>query len=71
MSAAKPAVLVTRKLPAAVEDRLRRDYEARLNPDDRLYSQDELIEWRRHPGEHRRRRRVSFSCNPWTLGGWR
>ena len=44
MSAAKPAVLVTRKLPAAVEDRLRRDYQARLNPDDRLYSQDELIE---------------------------
>jgi len=44
MSAAKPAVLVTRKLPAAVEDRLRRDYHARLNPDDRLYSQDELIE---------------------------
>ena len=44
MSAAKPAVLVTPKLPAAVEDRLRRDYHARLNPDDRLYSQDELIE---------------------------
>ena len=41
---AKPAVLVTRKLPAAVEDRLRRDYRARLNPDDRLYSQDELIQ---------------------------
>ena len=44
VSAAKPAVLVTRKLPAAVEDRLRRDYQARLNPDDRLYSQNELIE---------------------------
>ncbi|MGH9256523.1 MAG: 2-hydroxyacid dehydrogenase [Vicinamibacterales bacterium] len=41
---AKPAVLVTRKLPSAVEDRLRRDYQARLNPDDRLYSKDELIE---------------------------
>jgi lactate dehydrogenase-like 2-hydroxyacid dehydrogenase len=40
---AKPAVLVTRKLPTAVEDRLRRDYAARLNPDDRLYSKDELI----------------------------
>src|ERR1700681_4497548 len=40
----KPVVLVTRKLPAAVEDRLRRDYEPRLNPDDRLYSKDELIE---------------------------
>ena len=40
----KPVVLVTRKLPPAVEDRLRRDYQARLNPDDRLYSKDELIE---------------------------
>jgi lactate dehydrogenase-like 2-hydroxyacid dehydrogenase len=41
---AKPTVLVTRKLPPAVEDRLRRDYQARLNPDDRLYSKDELID---------------------------
>jgi lactate dehydrogenase-like 2-hydroxyacid dehydrogenase len=40
----KPVVLVTRKLPPAVEDRLRRDYEPRLNPDDRLYSSDALIE---------------------------
>jgi len=40
----KPVVLVTRKLPAAVEDRLRRDYEPRLNPEDRLYSNDALIE---------------------------
>lgn len=40
----KPAVLVTRKLPTAVEDRLQRDYDARLNPDDRLYTRDELIE---------------------------
>ena len=40
----KPVVLVTRKLPEAVEDRLRRDYEARLNPDDALYSKDELLE---------------------------
>lgn len=39
----KPVVLVTRKLPAKVEDRLRHDYQARLNPDDRLYSKDELI----------------------------
>lgn len=39
----KSVVLVTRKLPNAVEDRLRRDYEPRLNPDDRLYSSDELI----------------------------
>lgn len=40
---AKPVVLVTRKLPDAVEDRLRRDYEPRLNPDDRLYTGEELI----------------------------
>jgi lactate dehydrogenase-like 2-hydroxyacid dehydrogenase len=40
----QPAVLVTRKLPTAVEARLRRDYDARLNPDDRLYSKDELVE---------------------------
>jgi lactate dehydrogenase-like 2-hydroxyacid dehydrogenase len=36
-------VLVTRKLPPAVEDRLRRDYEPRFNADDRLYATDELI----------------------------
>lgn len=41
---AKPVILVTRKLPDAVEERLRRDYEPILNPDDRLYSTDELIE---------------------------
>jgi lactate dehydrogenase-like 2-hydroxyacid dehydrogenase len=40
----QPTVLVTRKLPDAVEARLRRDYDARLNPDDRLYSHDELID---------------------------
>ena len=40
----KPAVLVTRKLPDAVEDRLRRDYAPRLNPQDRLYSSDELVD---------------------------
>lgn len=40
----KSVVLVTRKLPDAVEDRLRRDYQPRLNPDDRLYSSDQLIE---------------------------
>ena len=39
-----PVVLVTRKLPDAVEDRLRRDYDARLNPHDVLYSSEELIE---------------------------
>lgn len=39
----KPIVLVGRKLPEAVEARLARDYDARLNPDDRLYSSEELI----------------------------
>ena len=40
----KPVVLVTRKLPDAVEERLRRDYEPILNPEDVLYSPDEIIE---------------------------
>ncbi len=40
----KPIVLVTRKLPGAVEARLARDYTPIFNPDDRLYSSDELIE---------------------------
>lgn len=40
---AKPVILVTRKLPDAVEARLAHDFEAILNPDDRLYSQDELV----------------------------
>jgi len=39
----KLVVLVTRKLPQAVEDRLRRDYEPRFNTADRLYSSVELI----------------------------
>ena len=40
----KPVILVTRKLPDAVEARLQRDYRPMLNPDDRLYSADEIIE---------------------------
>lgn len=40
----KPVVLVTRKLPDAVEARLQRDYDAKLNPDDALYTSDEIIE---------------------------
>jgi len=40
----KPVIFVTRKLPGAVEARLCRDYQPMLNPDDRLYSVDELIE---------------------------
>lgn len=41
---ARPVVLVTRKLPDAVERRLARDYDARLNPSDTLYSKDELVD---------------------------
>jgi lactate dehydrogenase-like 2-hydroxyacid dehydrogenase len=40
----KPAVLVTRKLPQAVEARLNRDYDPKLNPEDRQYSSEELID---------------------------
>lgn len=39
----KPVVLVGRKLPEAVEARLARDYDAILNPDDTLYSADDLV----------------------------
>ncbi len=39
----KPSVLLTRKYPIAVEERLRRDYDCHFNDDDRLYSSDELI----------------------------
>jgi lactate dehydrogenase-like 2-hydroxyacid dehydrogenase len=39
----KPVVVAGRKLPEAVEARLKRDYDARLNPDDRLYTVDDLI----------------------------
>ncbi len=39
----KPVVIVTRKLPDAVEARLSRDYDPRFNPEDRLYSTEELI----------------------------
>jgi lactate dehydrogenase-like 2-hydroxyacid dehydrogenase len=40
----KPTVLVTRKLPDNVEARVRRDYRGLFNPEDRLYSTEELIE---------------------------
>jgi lactate dehydrogenase-like 2-hydroxyacid dehydrogenase len=40
----KAVVLVTRRLPRAVEERLARDYDARFNTDDRVYSSDELVE---------------------------
>ena len=39
----QPRLLVTRRLPAAVEARARRDYDARLNADDRLYGPDDLV----------------------------
>ena len=39
----KPIVFVTRKLPEAVHERLRRDYEPRLNMSDRLYGGEELM----------------------------
>ncbi|MDH3315262.1 MAG: D-glycerate dehydrogenase [Gammaproteobacteria bacterium] len=40
----KPAVLVTRKLPQAVEERLRQNYAPVFNPEDRLYSTEELLD---------------------------
>jgi lactate dehydrogenase-like 2-hydroxyacid dehydrogenase len=40
----KPTVLVARQLPQAVEKRLERDYDARLNSTDKVYSTDELLE---------------------------
>ncbi|MDX1512848.1 MAG: D-glycerate dehydrogenase [Gammaproteobacteria bacterium] len=40
----KPSVLVTRKLPRAVEDRLRRGYKASFNDKDQLYSTEELLQ---------------------------
>ncbi len=44
MPETKPVVLVTRRLPEAVEARLRRDYEPILNPQDVAYSEDQLLE---------------------------
>ncbi len=40
----KAIVLVTRKLPDAVEARLDRDYDARFNSEDKVYTSDELVE---------------------------
>ena len=37
-------ILVTRKVPGAVEERLNSTYQPRLNDDDHLYGVDELIE---------------------------
>ena len=41
---AKPIILVTRKLPDAVEQRLSQRFDAILNPDDQLYTTSELLE---------------------------
>ena len=39
----RPRVVVTRKLPPAVEARLARDYDALLNADDRVIGPDDLV----------------------------
>ncbi len=39
----KPRIFVTRKLPDAVEVRLKRDYQCDFNNDDRRYTSDELV----------------------------
>lgn len=41
---ARPVVVVTRRLPAAVEEALAREFEVRLNPEDRPLSASELQE---------------------------
>ncbi len=48
MSARKPLVVVTRKLPDIVETRMRELFDARLNPDDRPMAQAELVEAMKH-----------------------
>ncbi len=40
----RPVVLVTRKLPDSVEQRLGEHFETILNPDDKLYTGDELLQ---------------------------
>ena len=40
----KPVVLVTRKLPDAVEEKLAQHFTTILNPDDKLYSTAEILE---------------------------
>jgi glyoxylate reductase len=39
----KPVVLLTRRLPDRVEQRAQRDYDARLNADDKVYDLDTLL----------------------------
>jgi lactate dehydrogenase-like 2-hydroxyacid dehydrogenase len=40
---AKPSILVTRRLPEAVQARIARDYEAEFNDADRVFSPEELL----------------------------
>lgn len=40
----KPVILLTRKLPDAVEHKLAENFEVILNPEDRLYTTDEMLE---------------------------
>ncbi|HFD16442.1 MAG TPA: D-glycerate dehydrogenase, partial [Rhodospirillales bacterium] len=44
MPETKPVVLVTRRLPEAVEGRLRRDYDPILNEEDVAYTEAQLLE---------------------------
>ena len=44
MTAERPLIIVTRKLPDVVETRLRELFDARLNLEDRPFSRDELID---------------------------
>ena len=39
----KKRLLVTRRLPEEIHARAARDYDAVLNPDDRLYSTEDLV----------------------------
>ncbi|MSO84419.1 MAG: D-glycerate dehydrogenase [Rhodospirillales bacterium] len=41
--AAKPKLFVLNKLPEAVEARFKRDYDVRLNPDDKTYTEAEIV----------------------------
>jgi hypothetical protein len=46
---AKPILLVTRKLPEAIEARAAQDYDARLNPQDAPWATDGAEIARRRP----------------------
>lgn len=43
MASSKPRLLVTRRMPPNVTARIERDYDATLNPDDRIMTADELV----------------------------